>query len=411
MVDELTAIENIQAIADHVSADRASAGREVERQLSLSVSANGASARGRQLNLFERRMVEIAKTLIGRPKAILMDEPGAGLNEVETEQLRRLLVQIPAAFACQLVLIDHDADLIASVCVETLVLDFGKRLAMGPTRAVLTIPSCAALIWDASSAMAEPELTVRNLFVARGGRPVLRDVSISIPPGRNHRASWRQRGGQIDTRSDYRRDLAGAQRPHLVRRCAVAGQSARISAAAGHGAGAGRPSGSDRPLGARQSGAAALMHTRREADREIEAALEIFPELRNRLSTPAQLLSGGQKQMVVIAQAMISRPHYLLIDELSFGLAPSIVSRLGRDDSDYRPARRRHSADRAIHHPGFESRPSAPTSWNVAPWHSPAAARNCGYIRRSCTAPIWPLARLPQQRRRTPRLLYRAVWE
>ena len=58
----------------------------------------------------------------------------------ETEQLRRLLVQIPSTFDTQLVLIDHDADLIASVCVETLVLDFGKRLAMGPTRAVLDDP-------------------------------------------------------------------------------------------------------------------------------------------------------------------------------------------------------------------------------------------------------------------------------
>ena len=90
--------------------------------------------------LLERRMVEIAKTLIGRPKVILMDEPGAGLNEAETERLRRLLVEIPSTFDSQLVLIDHDADLIASVCVETLVLDFGKRLAMGPTRAVLDDP-------------------------------------------------------------------------------------------------------------------------------------------------------------------------------------------------------------------------------------------------------------------------------
>jgi branched-chain amino acid transport system ATP-binding protein len=140
VVDELTAMENIQAIADHVSADHASARREVAAALDFVGLSARRSVLGRQLNLFDRRMVEIGKTLIGRPKVILMDEPGAGLNEVETEQLRRLLVQIPSAFDTQLVLIDHDADLIASVCVETLVLDFGKRLAMGPTRAVLDDP-------------------------------------------------------------------------------------------------------------------------------------------------------------------------------------------------------------------------------------------------------------------------------
>ena len=140
VVDELTAMENIQAIADHVSADHASARREVAAALDFVGLSARRSVLGRRLNLFDRRMVEIAKTLIGRPKVILMDEPGAGLNDAETEQLRRLLIQIPSAFDTQLVLIDHDADLIASVCVETLVLDFGKRLAMGPTRTVLDDP-------------------------------------------------------------------------------------------------------------------------------------------------------------------------------------------------------------------------------------------------------------------------------
>ena len=55
----------------------------------------------------------------------------------------------------------------------------------------------------------------------------------------------------------------------------------------------------------------------------------MFPELKPRLNVGAQNLSGGQKQMVVVAQALISRPKFLLIDELSFGLAPAIVSRLG----------------------------------------------------------------------------------
>jgi len=141
VVDELTAMENIQAIADHVSADRVSAGREVASALDFVGLSERRHALGRQLNLVERRLVEIAKTLVGRPKLILMDEPAAGLNEAETEQLRRLLVEIPSTFDSQLVLIDHDADLIASVCIETLVLDFGKRLAMGPTRTVLDDPA------------------------------------------------------------------------------------------------------------------------------------------------------------------------------------------------------------------------------------------------------------------------------
>jgi branched-chain amino acid transport system ATP-binding protein len=140
VVDDLTTMENIQAIADHVSSDRASARREIETALEFVGLRAKRRVLGRQLNLFDRRMVEIAKTLIGRPKVILMDEPGAGLNEAETQRLRRLLMRIPSAFDSQLILIDHDADLIASVCVETLVLDFGKRLAMGPTRAVLDDP-------------------------------------------------------------------------------------------------------------------------------------------------------------------------------------------------------------------------------------------------------------------------------
>ena len=140
VVDELTARENIQAIADHVCKSRHEARDEIDRALSFIGLAARAHVPGRQLNLFERRMIEIGKTLIGRPKAILLDEPGAGLNDSETDRLRALLSKIPERFGAQLVLIDHDADLIASLCIETMVLDFGKLLAFGPTRAVLDDP-------------------------------------------------------------------------------------------------------------------------------------------------------------------------------------------------------------------------------------------------------------------------------
>ena len=140
VVDELTVTDNVKAIADHICRDRREAREEIDRAIAFVGLETKVDVLGQSLNLYERRMIEIGKTLIGRPKTILLDEPGAGLNETETEQLRALLLQIPDRFGAQLVLIDHDADLIASVCMETMVLDFGKLLAAGPTRAVLDDP-------------------------------------------------------------------------------------------------------------------------------------------------------------------------------------------------------------------------------------------------------------------------------
>jgi branched-chain amino acid transport system ATP-binding protein len=139
VVEDLTAAENVQAIADHVCHAH-DAKADVDRAIDFVGLTERRNVVGRRLTLFERRMVEIAKTLIGKPKIILLDEPGAGLNDAETQRLRRVLLGIPAGFGVQVVLIDHDADLIASVCEQTMVLDFGKRLALGPTRAVLDDP-------------------------------------------------------------------------------------------------------------------------------------------------------------------------------------------------------------------------------------------------------------------------------
>jgi branched-chain amino acid transport system ATP-binding protein len=57
-------------------------------------------------------------------------------------------------------------------------------------------------------------------------------------------------------------------------------------------------------------------------------ALELFPELRARLDARGSSLSGGEQQMVVLAQALVSQPRFVLIDELSLGLAPVVLKRL-----------------------------------------------------------------------------------
>lgn len=70
----------------------------------------------------------------------------------------------------------------------------------------------------------------------------------------------------------------------------------------------------DRTMGGRQAG--------------LERVYAIFPELAKRRDQPASDLSGGQKQMVAMGQAFIARPDFMIVDELSLGLAPAVVRRL-----------------------------------------------------------------------------------
>jgi branched-chain amino acid transport system ATP-binding protein len=172
------------------------------------------------------------------------------------------------------------------------------------------------------------ELSVDELRVQRGGREVLHGVSIKLRPGEITALLGANGAGKSSlvmtiggalpptagTITVGSKSLVGAT-PDVVRRAGIA------VVPEGH------------PVLAHLSvrdnlRAAGLMLSNAEAEKEVEAALSVFPELRERLSATANNLSGGQKQMVNIAQALVARPRHLLVDELSFGLAPTILVRL-----------------------------------------------------------------------------------
>ena len=141
IAEDLTLLENVQAIADHAHFDS----REAEKKAVLSaIDFVGLSHRlnrkGDALSTEERHLAEIAKALIGNPKLVMLDEPGAGMTETESEHLQKVIKGIPGYCKAQVFLIDHDVELISACCHETMVLDFGKLLALGPTLEVLKKP-------------------------------------------------------------------------------------------------------------------------------------------------------------------------------------------------------------------------------------------------------------------------------
>jgi branched-chain amino acid transport system ATP-binding protein len=172
------------------------------------------------------------------------------------------------------------------------------------------------------------ELVLEDFTVARNGRPVVSDVSITIPAGEVTALLGPNGAGK----SSLVLGVAGVLKPD---------------------SGTVKLDGNDltgrRPERIRQAGVAVVPEGRRllsdltvedniavacyslsreDARAGREWALELFPELQQRLDTAASSLSGGEQQMLVLSQALVSKPTVMLIDELSLGLAPVIIKRL-----------------------------------------------------------------------------------
>lgn len=79
----------------------------------------------------EQRRLEIARALATNPKLLLLDEPAAGMNPQETQQLMELIRFIRDKFSLTILLIEHDMSLVMGVCERIYVLDYGKIIAQG----------------------------------------------------------------------------------------------------------------------------------------------------------------------------------------------------------------------------------------------------------------------------------------
>ncbi|WP_091231214.1 ATP-binding cassette domain-containing protein [Microbacterium sp. 3J1] len=99
-----------------------------------------ARSRLSSVDVGTRRLVEVAANVLATPRLLILDEPAAGLSHDEHLALAARLRELPARYGVALIIIEHDLDLVRSVCPMLTVLDFGRVLASGPQAEVLANP-------------------------------------------------------------------------------------------------------------------------------------------------------------------------------------------------------------------------------------------------------------------------------
>jgi ABC-type branched-subunit amino acid transport system ATPase component len=137
-IEELSVAGNVALAHEHSKlGDRASRRQDVLGAIEFVGLDIDPDVKVGTLGARERRLVEVARAVVGRPKLVLLDEPGAGLPDEETEHLGRVIQRIPEHMGGLVILVDHDMSLVSACCETTAVLDFGRLIATGPTADVL----------------------------------------------------------------------------------------------------------------------------------------------------------------------------------------------------------------------------------------------------------------------------------
>ncbi len=287
----------------------------------------------------DRRIVEIARALALDPDILLLDEPAAGLSTQDKEKLALLLRRLADA-GLTVILVEHDMTLVMGISDAIVVLDAGKRIAMGAPAEIQLDPAVRKAYLGESEAAgtisvrrkpsppSQEILGISGVFAGYGAAPVLQGIDIQVR--RNEVVALLGANGA--GKSTLMRLLSGLHRPALAGGITLDGADitnlpaekiVRLGMVLS-------------PEGRQVFPELSVLDNIRLGafthpegmDARVDDMLTRFPRLRERLHQRAGLLSGGEQQMLAVARALMSKPRILLLDEPSLGLAPKIVADL-----------------------------------------------------------------------------------
>lgn len=281
-----------------------------------------------------KRLLEIAVTLAIDSKLLLLDEPLAGLAEADRQVVAALIKKLSQNHA--VLLIEHDIDRVLELSDRISVLHQGRMIADGKPNEVARDPEVIAAYLGASEeggraavpkveriahAQAKLILHVEKVASGYGGSTVLSDLSIVVHEGEAVALLGRNGVGKTTTLRAITGTLPLASgdirfndkslkslKPYEINRLGISLV----------------PEG--RRLFPNLTVVENLQLAARPGGISIEDVFELFPRLRTRQRAKAENLSGGERQMVAIARALVVPSKLILLDEPFEGLAPAVVN-------------------------------------------------------------------------------------
>ncbi|MFQ5775295.1 MAG: ATP-binding cassette domain-containing protein [Kiloniellaceae bacterium] len=283
-----------------------------------------------------QRLLEIGVALAPRPRVLLLDEPLAGLAVAERERIVGLIQRLAEHMG--VLVVEHDIDRVFAFSESITVMNDGAVLIQGPPEAVRSDPEVQQVYLGSGKklvaghhkpvqkAASSPLLTVEVINTFYGSSHILHDVSLEVREGEMVALLGRNGAGKSSTI----KAIMGLNPPRTGEIAfmgqEIAGHSPEEIALRGIGL---VPQG--RRLFPNLSVAEnlAMGRLRRRAADGVrwtdQRIFEYFPRLEERLHTKADVLSGGEQQMVAIARALSGNVRLLLMDEPFEGLSPTMA--------------------------------------------------------------------------------------
>ena len=281
------------------------------------------------------RRLEVAKALASEPMVLLLDEPFAGLAPSETREFSELAIAMRDA-GCAVVLVDHNVKAVSGLVDRTVVMHAGQKIAEGEPSEVTRNERVQEVYFGKSlGAVGEARrrdqavvddrlLSVAIKSVHYGRAEALRDIDLHVSRGEfvsvvglngaGKSTLFNSILGFVDYVGDVEfdgRSLQGSKPATIVTSgIALCPETRDLF--------------SFMTVRENLEMGAHLFDANQRAE-QLEWVFGLFPRLRERVNQKAQTLSGGEQQMLTIGRALMQKPHLLLLDEPTLGLAPLVL--------------------------------------------------------------------------------------